>query len=345
MVQRDPMPRWLLAVVSIGAAVVLWPFAPWVVLALWLGLYAQRIHAPMTKVTGGRSGLAATITVLLLLGFVLPLGSMIASLAVDAISLVREIMDSDEGKSVLERLVRGDAEQGSEATRQALTSTQGITDFLMRQGDRAWSIARDVLGAAAKVVIGLLILVTGMYGVLVEGRAWYAWAEAHAPVPASTLRRLADAFVETGRGLAVGIVGAGLLQSIVATIAYVALGVPQALALGMLTLLFSVVPAIGTAIVWLPVAAGLFLTGREPAAITLAVIGVGVIGTIDNIARPYLARRGKLNLPTYVVLLAMFGGVELMGAWGLMLGPLIIRLAKEALVIRAESTAQTVNPP
>jgi len=344
MVTHDPMPRWLLAVVSVGAAVVLWPFAPWVVLAIWLGLYARRVHIPMTKVAGGRRGLAASVTVLLLLIFVLPLGAMIASLVVDAITLVRELLDSEEGKSVLERLVRGDGEQGAEATKQALTSTQGITDLVMRQGGRAWLIAREVLGAAAKVVIGLLILVTGMYGVLVEGRAWYAWAEAHAPVPASSLRRLADAFVETGRGLAVGIVGAGLLQSVVATIAYVALGVPQALALGMLTLLFSVVPAIGTAIVWVPIAAGLFLTGREPAAITLFVIGVGVIGTIDNVARPYLARRGKLNLPTYVVLLAMFGGVELMGAWGLMLGPLIVRLAKEAVVIRSESATQPVNP-
>src|SRR5690606_329221 len=117
-----------------------------------------------------------------------------------------------------------------------------------------------------------------------------------------------------------------------------------ALALGMLTLIFSVVPAIGTALVWVPVAAGLFLTGQEAGAIVLLVIGVAVIGTIDNIARPYLARRGKLLLPTYVVLLALFGGVERMGAWGLMLGPLIVRLVKEAVVIRTERVTQPVNP-
>jgi len=174
-----------------------------------------------------------------------------------------------------------------------------------------------------------------MYGVLVEGRGWYAWIEKHAPMPASSVQRFADAFRETGRGVAYGIVGAGLIQSIVATIVYLVLGVPSALALGLLTLVFSVIPAVGTAIVWAPVAAGLALTGRTGAAIVLAVIGVAVIGTVDNVARPYLAKRGKLQLPTYVVLVAMFGGLSIFGGWGIILGPLLVRLAKEALVIRA----------
>jgi predicted PurR-regulated permease PerM len=186
----------------------------------------------------------------------------------------------------------------------------------------------------------LLILVTGMYGVLVEGRGWYAWIERHAPVTPAELKRLAAAFVETGRGLWWGIVGAGFLQALVATITYLAIGVPSALALGLLTLVFSVIPAVGTAIVWVPVTAGLAITGRTGAAIALGIVGVAVIGSVDNLARPWLARRGELALPSWVVLIAMFGGIELIGAWGLLLGPLAVRLAKEALVIRQESVVQ-----
>jgi predicted PurR-regulated permease PerM len=63
---------------------------------------------------------------------------------------------------------------------------------------------------------------------------------------------------------------------------------------------------------------------------------VAVIGSVDNLARPWLARRGQLKLPSYVLLIAMFGGVELIGGWGLILGPLVVRLAKEAIAIRAE---------
>ncbi len=337
------MPRWLLSTMCVGAFIAVAPFAPWVVLGIWLGLYAEQIHVPMMKAFGGRRSLSATVTVLLLVIFILPIAAMVGSLVIDAIALVRDLLASKEGSSILVRLAQGNG-GGAAVTERALTSTEHITELVMSQGDRAWALFKQVAGAAMHVVVGLLILITGVFGVLTEGRSWYAWFEQHSPIPSTSFKRMADAFVETGRGLAFGIVGAGLIQSVVATIAYVVLGVPQALALGMLTLLFSVIPAVGTAIVWAPVAAGLYLTGDQSEGIILGVVGVGVISTVDNLARPYLARRGNLALPTYVVLLAMFGGVELLGGWGLIMGPLIVRLAKEAILIRSESISQPVVP-
>lgn len=117
------------------------------------------------------------------------------------------------------------------------------------QGGRAWALAQQVAGTTARVVIGLVIAIGGLYGLLVDGGRWYAWLEAHAPVTKTSFRRLAGALVETGRGLFFGILGAGFAQAIVATVFYVALGVPQPFALGLLTLVCSVIPAVGTAIV------------------------------------------------------------------------------------------------
>jgi predicted PurR-regulated permease PerM len=341
-VTRDPIPRWLVAVLCIGAALLAFPFVAWVVLAIWLGLYARKIHVPLTKAVGGRSGLAATLTVLLLLVIVIPIAALTASVVLDAIDLVQQLLASDQAKSVLERLAGGNG--GDATTKHSLNSIEGLTDLAMSQGARAWAIFRQVAGMAAHVVIGLLIFVSGMYAVLTDGPSWYAWMKKHAPMPPESVDRFAAAFVETGHGMAFGVVGAGLIQSIVATIAFLVIGVPSALALGMLTLMFSVIPAIGTAIVWVPVATGLALTGRTGAAIALGVIGIAVIGTVDNLARPFLAKRGNLQLPTYVVLLAMFGGIELLGGWGLILGPLIVRLAKEAILIRSEAVASAEAP-
>jgi predicted PurR-regulated permease PerM len=312
------------------------PFAPWVILAIWLGLFARRLHAPLERALRGRTSLAATLTVLALLAVLIPILLLVSSLVLDAIDLVQRLLASEQGKSVLEQLAGGKDEA---ATHNALDSVRGLTDLVMSQGARAWAIVTRVAGAAAHVAIGLLILISGIYAVLVEGKGWYAWIKEHGPCSPASIDRFAAAFVETGRGMAWGVVGAGLLQSIVATVTYVILGVPSALALGTLTLMFSVIPAIGTAIVWAPVAAGLALTGRTGAAIALAVVGIAVIGSVDNVARPYLAKRGKLQLPTYAVLIAMFGGIELIGGWGLLLGPLAVRLAKEALLIRSEAMA------
>ena len=336
------IPVWLVTALAIGALLIMLPFAQWIALALWLGLYARRIHAPLTIKLGGRRGLAATITVSLLLLIAIPIAAVVTSIIVDAVALVRQLLASDQTHAVLVKLVENGGQ--SDQAKDAIDSASGIVDLLMSQGDRAWAIVTQVAGVAAGFVIGALVMVTGMYGVLVNGPAWYAWFEAHLPIAPGHLRRFGDAFIETGRGLWFGIIGAGLLQSVVATIAYLILGVPSALALGMLTLLFSVIPAIGTALVWVPVAAGLAITGRTGAAIALAIIGVAVIGTVDNIARPYLARKGHLQLPTWLVLISMFGGVELIGGWGLLLGPLVLRLAKEALAIAYEPTRTEQEP-
>ena len=130
----------------------------------------------------------------------------------------------------------------------------------------------------------------------------------------------------------------GLVQGLLATAAYFALGVPRALVLGLVTCVASIIPSVGTALVWVPVAAGLFLSGRTTQAVILVAVGVLAIGSIDNVLRPIFARYGKLELPTFVLLTSIFGGLALFGAWGLILGPLLARLAKEALVMVRESS-------
>jgi len=163
------------------------------------------------------------------------------------------------------------------------------------------------------------------------------WTFRHAVIRPRILARLADAFTETGRGLLIGVGGAGLAQALVATCAYVILGVPHALVLGLLTLLTAVVPGIGAAFVWAPVAAGLASTGQISSAVALAIVGVAIIGTVDNLVRPVLARYGRLDLPIPLVLVSMLGGFALAGAPGLLLGPLVVRIAKELLLLAREA--------
>ena len=322
---------WFAFASVLGSAIVLWPLAPWVVLAMWMAALARRVHRPVSRYLGDRPRLAAVLTMAILALFLGPAVVLLTLLVADAIDLVQRLMASERTQEIFRELV-----SSSDGSSQSPSDLVGL---VMSQGGRAWAVGQQIAGTAARMVIGLVTLIAGTYAVLVDGERWYLWIENHAPIPASALRRLAGAFLETGRGLLVGIGGAGLAQSIVATIVYASIGVPQALALGLLTLVFSVVPAVGTAMVWIPVVAGLAVTGRSGAAVVLLIAGVAVIGTIDNLVRPYLARRGKLQLPTYVVLVAMFGGIMIMGGWGVLIAPLVVRLAKEALsILRDERT-------
>lgn len=311
----------------IGAGLLMTPFAGWVILAIWLSGFARPLHGWLTRHLHGRPNIAAFLVVLLMMFVLVPVGAVVTVLVIDAIALVTRLAQSDEARSVLVSLV-SDKNVDAEAS---------VGQLLMSQGERALGIAKMIFSGAAQVIIGVVVLLAGTYALLVEGRSWYAWAEDHAPMGPKAVRRFAAAFVETGRGLAIGVLGAGALQALLATIAYLVLGVPQAFALGLLTLMFSVVPVVGTALVWVPVAAGLAMTGRLYEGIGLAIFGVVVIGSIDNFARPWLTKYGKLQLPTFLVLVAMFGAVELFGGWGILFGPLIVRLAKEALEVRREA--------
>jgi predicted PurR-regulated permease PerM len=89
--------------------------------------------------------------------------------------------------------------------------------------------------------------------------------------------------------------------------------------------------------VWVPVSAGLALAGHRVHAAILFVVGLAVISTIDNVLRPWLARLGRLRLPMVVVFLSMIGGLRLIGGWGLLLGPLLVRLGVEARAIARDA--------
>lgn len=327
------IPRAWTWILVIAAGLLLAPFVGWIVLAIWLSVFARGLHDRLTRGLRGRDHMAALITVVLLLLVLVPIGALITVLVLDAVALVRQLAESDQVHSILTSLV-AEKNPNPEAS---------IGELLMMQGAKAFDIVQVILTSAARIVIGLVVLIAGIYAMLVDGRRWYVWAEEHMPIGAKAWRRFSEAFVETGRGLMIGIGGAGLLQAIAATIAFLVLGVPQALPLGLLTLVFSVVPVVGTALVWVPVAIGLAMTGRLYEGIGLGVYGALVVGSLDNIARPWLTRYGKLQLPGYLVLVSMFGAVELTGGWGIMFGPLIVRLAKEALEVRREAQSGDVQ--
>lgn len=337
---REPAERrvvaWLAVGLTAASFVVLWPFLPWILFAIWAGAIARPLHTWLGNHLGHRPRLAALVTTVGLVLLVAPMIVVLASLTDDAVGLVRRALATDRVQNLLHVL---GSQNGSD---------RGSTDLaglVVSQGGRAWTMAQQIAGTAARVLIGLAIAIGGLYCVLVEGGRWYAWLEAHAPISTASFRRLAGALVETGRGLFFGILGAGVAQAVVATGLYVALGVPQPYALGVLTLACSVIPAVGTAIVWLPISIALGLSGHDGAALVLLASGFLVIGTIDNFVRPYLARKGNLQLPAFIVALAMFGGIATMGARGVILGPLILRLAKEALSIlrKPDSASPTME--
>jgi predicted PurR-regulated permease PerM len=84
----------------------------------------------------------------------------------------------------------------------------------------------------------------------------------------------------------------------------------------------SLIPAIGSALVWAPVAIYFLATGAIWQGVGLILYGVIVIGLVDNLLRPFLVGKGS-KLPDYIVLISTLGGIEVFGLNGFVIGPVI----------------------
>ena len=103
------------------------------------------------------------------------------------------------------------------------------------------------------------------------------------------------------------------------------LGISAPLLWGVVMVFASLLPAVGAAIVWGPVAIYLLLTGAYIKGAILIIVGAGAIGLVDNFLRPILVGK-QTGLPDYMVLLTTLGGLSVVGLNGFVVGPLIAAL-------------------
>ncbi len=328
--QRSSPAIWIAVALS---ALVLLPFWPSLILGVWTGAMARSWMRPFRKVTGERHRAAAVLTAVTLILIVAPLIALGLAIANDAELLVQKAFASREAQSLLRGLV-APGEHGE----------LSIMELVRTQGTRAWVLLSSVSSAAATLALNALAFAVMTYVVLADGPSLYAWCERHGPLAPRVLGRLSGAFHETGRGLIFGVLGSGVIQGVAAGVIFFFLDVPRPIVLGFLTIVGSIIPSLGSALVWAPVAAGLAFSGRTTSAILLVVLGLGVISTVDNIFRPVLSRRARLDLPASLLLLSMLGGILLIGTWGFLAGPLVLRLAKEALLIGSEDEPPSPLP-
>jgi predicted PurR-regulated permease PerM len=107
--------------------------------------------------------------------------------------------------------------------------------------------------------------------------------------------------------------------------------------------LLSLLPAIGTALVWAPIAVYLLATGATWQGVTLILYGVLVIGSVDNILRPILVGKDT-KMPDYVVLISTLGGLSVFGFNGFVIGPMIAAMFITVWDIFATSRAEGAGP-
>jgi predicted PurR-regulated permease PerM len=200
--------------------------------------------------------------------------------------------------------------------------------------ERGAQLFQQIGQAASYLGVGLFLLAVTLYYFYLNGPRWRDELIRLLPLPPNDVRTFIARFHQVSLAVLVGNVGTAVVQGIVGTIGYVIVGAPAPFVFGVITALAALLPMVGTALVWIPLAAWMAISQSWIRALILVAYGLLVIGTVDNVARPLLTRRGLRENPL-LIFLAVFGGLSTFGVAGLFLGPLVMALTITVLDLYA----------
>ena len=294
--------------------------------AVALGIVFFPMHLKLIELCKGRHALAAAASVIIiLLIVVLPLGAIITAMAAEATSLARRVVEEDMiGKAIawgtevlpgvestLETLNVDLDELGSQISSSAVT----VSQFLATQ---AVAIGQNTI----RITVYFFLMLYLLYFFMRDGTRMLDGLVRALPFGDERERHLLERFAAVSRATIKGTMVVGIVQGGIGGIMFAILGIGGPVLWGVVMALFSIIPAIGPAVVWLPAAIILIVNGSLIKGIVLIVVGSVVIGLADNLLRPILVGRDT-KMPDYLILLSTLGGLTAFGIAGVVIGPII----------------------
>ncbi len=334
---RDKFHRvFILILVAVISAVFLQMIRGFIVTVLMAAIFSGLAHPLYRRVlhlVRGRRATAAVLTlVVILLVVVTPLVLFMGIVATEALDIsqsvtpwVRQhIREPSKLGQLLERLPYADQIQ----TQVQAYSTQ-IIEKMGELAGRVSSFLVNSLSAATRGTVGFLfhlfVMLYAMFFFLAGGRQVLDRTLGYVPLPEADKELMVDKFVSVARATLKGTFVVGVVQGGLAGLALAVVGIQGATFWGTLMVVLSIVPALGTALVWVPAVAYLFAVGKTTSAIGLALWCALIVGTVDNFLRPKLVGRDT-KMPDLLILLSTFGGLSMFGVVGFVLGPIIAAL-------------------
>lgn len=325
----------LLALVAVTTSAFLWLIAPFSGAILW-GVIAAVLFEPLNRHVLGamprRPGSAASVTLLVIvLVVVVPAMLLAAALLREATALYTRIRtgDIDLGRLFVEAQGHMPSWARSWLADIGLGDMSGLRTKLGQGFANSFQI---VVGQVLNIgqgtfgfflALGVMLYLT--FFLLRDGHALAARIECAIPLPPDQRTVLIARFVTVIRATIKGSLIVAILQGATGGFVFWAIGIPGALLWGVAMGVFSLFPAIGTGLIWVPVTLYLLATGALWQGGILFLCGFFIISSVDNVVRPILVGRDA-QMPDYVVLIATLGGFELMGFNGFVIGPVIAAL-------------------
>jgi len=322
----------ILLVVLYVVARVLHPFLPALVWAAILATVFYPLFQRMARLLR-RPPLASGVTCLLLtLAFVLPILLLLSLLAGESASAYRmlEARIKPGGAGELAQLRNAPAFQWVLAKLQefglpepnladaGMRALRGVSEFLV-------SHSASVFSGFIHFALNFFVMIFGVYYLFLNGPTVLREIRGLSPLRREHEERIIEKFRGIARATFMGSLATALIQGTAGGLVFLFFGLSSPLLWGAVMAFLSLVPVVGTALIWGPVAVYYFLTGVAWKGVLLLVIFVGVVGVVDNVVKPLIIRGGT-EIHTIWIFLSILGGVGVFGFLGFVLGPFFVTL-------------------
>ncbi len=180
--------------------------------------------------------------------------------------------------------------------------------------------------------LNFFIMLFVMFYAFQDGKTFISYLRRISPLGDAEQVLVLNRIRDVARAVLVGILGTAAIQAVVAMILFKIVGIP-ALFWGSLLGICSLIPFVGTTLVWIPAVGYLFLTGQHGQAIFLAIGCGAIVANIDNLLRPLFMSGGRTGMSYLVLFFSILGGLQAFGLVGVIYGPLISGLCALCLLI------------
>jgi predicted PurR-regulated permease PerM len=340
----------LVAAVTALFLAVIWPFFKPLLLAAMLAGLCRPLYLWVTRIVGGRPSLGAVLTLVVLLVIVLgPLSALLGTVVTQALNV------SDQAIPWLEQQFGpGSGFNPHDWLVQRFPSLAGYVPDQGKLLESLGAVAQSTGGflvasasamtaGTAALLLDAFVMLYAMFFFLQSGGKILEQIFYYMPLGDEHEARVVQRFTSITRATIKGTVVIGLLQGTLAGLAFWVAGIEGAAFWGTVMAFLSIIPGIGSALVWVPAVIYLFVSGEALTATLLLVWCATVVGTIDNLLRPWLVGKDA-KLPDLLILVGTLGGLFLFGPIGFIVGPIVCGLFLTAWEIYG-TTFRSILPP
>ena len=179
--------------------------------------------------------------------------------------------------------------------------------------------------AIPTIALGIFVTFFTLFYLFKDGKNVVDKIKRVLPLNMQDQRRVFQRINETTYAIIYGSLLVAAIQGVVGGVGYFFFGIPSPIIWGIFTAIFALIPVVGTAIVWVPLAIILLIQGFPMQGVGLLLYGVFIIGSMDNILRPFIVGK-KAKIHPVLVLLGVLGGLAVFGFIGFVIGPLILAI-------------------